>query len=119
MFGDNIFNQDLKGIIPRTAKFIFDQIRNEELDIEYQVSCSMIEIYMESVRDLLGDTYNLKIKESKKKGIYIEGLLSVPVVSEEEMYDLFNLGNEAKVIAETQNNKNSSRSHTIFMLELI
>jgi len=53
----------------------------------------MIEIYRENIRDLLNGECNLKIKEDKIKGVYIDQLTSVPVISEEEMFEVFNQGN--------------------------
>ena len=40
-------------------------------------------------------------------------------LSEEEMFELFQMGNEAKRVRETKLNTHSSRAHTLFMLELI
>ena len=79
----------------------------------------MVEIYGENIKDLLGGSDNLKVKESKKRGIYIDKCTTVPVVSEEEMFELFQMGNEAKRVRETKLNTHSSRAHTLFMLELI
>lgn len=66
----------MKGIIPRAANQIFDFIKKSELDIDFTIKCSMLEIYRENLRDLLnpGGGIELKIKFSKRKGIYIEGL---------------------------------------------
>ena len=80
----------------------------------------MVEIYGENIKDLLcNNNENLKIWWSQKRGIYIDKCTTVPVVSEEEMFELFQMGNEAKRVWETKLNTNSSRAHTLFMLELI
>lgn len=43
---------------------------------QYQVTCSFMEIYMETLTDLLSDTkgVSVQIREDPNKGIYIEGL---------------------------------------------
>ena len=53
------------------------------------VNCQMVEIYKEDIRDLLSSSEGLKIKESRSKGIYIQGVQTVPVVSEEELFEVF------------------------------
>ena len=63
---------DLQGIIPRMVKTVFQKIENASEDIEFTVKVSMIEIYMERVKDLLDPMKtNLKVHEDKVKGIYI------------------------------------------------
>lgn len=74
MFGD-LHKKNLKGIIPRAIEHIFQTIHACEIDIEFILTCSMLEIYKENLHDLLNtDKVDLKIKESPIKGIYVEGL---------------------------------------------
>jgi len=48
------------------------------MDIEYELSCSMLEIYKETLYDLLSmNKADLKIKESPQRGIYVEGLSQI------------------------------------------
>ena len=42
------------GIIPRSAIALFELIRKSEVNLEFFISVSYIEIYMERIRDLLG-----------------------------------------------------------------
>jgi len=61
------------GIIPRMVNTLFDSISNSSEKLEFTVKVSMVEIYMERIRDLLNpEKYNLKIREDKLKGIFIE-----------------------------------------------
>lgn len=65
------------------VKTLFEQIENASEDIEFQVKVSMIEIYMEKVKDLLDPSKtNLKIHEDKIKGIYIEDVTETYVGEE-------------------------------------
>ncbi len=60
------------------SKQIFNYINECELDIEYELSCSMLEIYKETLYDLLSmNKADLKIKESPQRGIYVEGLSQI------------------------------------------
>ncbi len=48
------------------------------MDIEFTLTCSMLEIYKETLYDLLSmNKADLKIKESPVKGIYVEGLTQI------------------------------------------
>lgn len=64
MFGEDKKEQDA-GIIPWAAQYIFDQIQNTHLSTEFQVNCSMIELYWENIRDLVNGEWGMKIKEDK------------------------------------------------------
>jgi kinesin family member 5 len=62
MVGPNIEDPDKQGIIPRMVKTVFEKIENASEDIEFTVKISMVEIYMEKIKDLLDPTKtNLKI----------------------------------------------------------
>ena len=74
MFGD-IYKKNLKGLIPRSIEHIFKTINSCEVDVEFILTCSMLEIYKENLHDLLCiQKADLKIKESPTRGIYVEGL---------------------------------------------
>ena len=82
MFGPDLFDEDLRGIIPRAAEDIFTKITECQEEIEFDLRCSMLEIYKERLRDLLwlasnesgGETPQLKIKEDPHKGVYVDRL---------------------------------------------
>lgn len=67
---------EMHGIIPRTFKEIFNCIEESEYSRQYLVRASYLEIYNETIRDLLSkDPKNkLEIKEHKEYGIYVKGL---------------------------------------------
>ncbi len=110
------------GLIPRTSTQLFDFVRSNDVETEYEIRCGMLEIYKENLRDLLlpedSPVAELKIKESPAKGIYVEGLAERCVVNQDEFMDLVLKGGERRVVAETRSNLSSSRSHTIFMLQV-
>ena len=61
---------------------------------------------------------DLKIKESPDKGIYVEGLTEVYIDSLEEFLEIIDFSHDQRMVASTKLNKHSSRSHSIFMLEI-
>jgi len=74
MFGE-INSEEIKGIIPRAIRDIFNHINSNENEVEYVISVSMLEIYRENLYDLLSiNQTDLKIKENPAMGVYIQGL---------------------------------------------
>ena len=74
MFGE-LRSDDLKGIIPRSIEEIFMYINKCDSSTEFILSCSMLEIYKETLYDLLSvNRPDLKIKECPQRGIYVENL---------------------------------------------
>lgn len=58
----------------------------------------------------------LKIKEDPKTGMYVHNLMIVSVEDKNEIYALLEQAEENRTVAETRLNKQSSRSHIVFML---
>ena len=72
MQGPDISDPERQGVIPRMVRTVFQKIENASEDIEFTVKISMVEIYMERIKDLLNPSQtNLKIHEDKQRGIYI------------------------------------------------
>ena len=68
MFGQDIYAEESKGIIPRAAMDIFKVWELSQDIKEVEIRCSMLEIYKENLRDLLTDEIaELKIKESPNR----------------------------------------------------
>eukprot|EP01114_Cavostelium_apophysatum_P005310 TRINITY_DN1613_c0_g1_i3.p1 TRINITY_DN1613_c0_g1~~TRINITY_DN1613_c0_g1_i3.p1 ORF type:complete len:862 (-),score=280.43 TRINITY_DN1613_c0_g1_i3:83-2668(-) len=119
MQGPNIEDQELKGIIPRMNGTIFDSILRADPNIEFLVKAQYIEIYMEKIRDLLDSSKsNLKVREEKSKGIWVEGATEMYVSSVEDVIEVIQTGFNNRAIAETKMNSESSRSHSIFILSV-
>ena len=115
---------DMCGIVPRAVLQIFDHMFQEQgssagVVEEFSVRCAFCELYNESVNDLLdASKRNLAIRESPAKGIYISDLTWEYAGSEEDIFDFLELGQRNRKTASTDMNETSSRSHSIFMLEL-
>ena len=79
-------SEELKGIIPRAYVQIFGFIDEAKEGVKYLVRCSYLEIYNESILDLLGDKQKkLDIKEDPDKGIFVQGLTGIIVKSTAEV----------------------------------
>ncbi|KAJ3194326.1 hypothetical protein HK101_002995 [Irineochytrium annulatum] len=118
MMGD-MENPDMKGLTPRLVESIFQTIYKAPSNLEFTVKVSYMEIYMEKIRDLLNPQQdNLPIHEEKNKGVYVKGLLEVFVGSVDEVYDAMRRGQDSRVVASTNMNAESSRSHSIFVIQV-
>ena len=118
MMGLDIYNPDSMGIIPRAIKLIFESVEKASSEAEITLKCSMLEIYKEKLKDLCGCSPELKIKENKTKGIFVDGLTEIYVASEEEMLEVLSMGERNRTVASTKMNSVSSRSHQLFILEV-
>jgi kinesin family protein 5 len=75
MQGPDIENIEQQGIIPRMVRTVFTRIESAQESIEFIVKVSMVEIYMEKIKDLLDpQKTDLKVHEEKGKGVYIADL---------------------------------------------
>ncbi|KAI7885574.1 kinesin heavy chain [Lichtheimia hyalospora FSU 10163] len=119
MMGADIDDESTKGITPRIVEQIFASIMESPSNLEFTVRVSYMEIYMEKVRDLLNPSReNLPIHEDKQKGIYVKDLLEVYVGSSDEVYEVMRRGGNNRVVAYTNMNAESSRSHSIFVITI-
>ena len=117
MLGPSIEDPEHQGIIPRMVKTVFEKIESASEDIEFTVKISMIEIYQEKIKDLLDPAKsNLKVHEDKVKGIYIADVTETYVGEDLEVYEIMKVGNDNRAIGVTDMNKQSSRSHSIFIM---
>ena len=114
-------NAEKEGIIPRMIHHVFHEILcSDNSNIEYTVKVSIVEIYMEKIKDLIDiSKNNLQIHESKEKGVYIDNLSEYYVSNEAEVYDYIKIGNQNRTVSSTNMNDTSSRSHSIVIMSII
>ena len=118
MTGD-LESESEKGINPRMVEKVFEKIQDASEDLLFTLSVSYMEIYMERVRDLLNPgNDNLPIHEEKGKGVYVKGLVELSVASVYEVLDLMKRGQTTRAVGATSMNNESSRSHSIFVLNV-
>lgn len=122
MYGTDLYDPDLKGVIPRTIDHIFQAINApENKEIKFEIKFSMLEIYKEGLYDLLNPetkTADLKIKDHPKKGIYVTNLTEKYISSQEEILEFVENAEDYRVVSATGLNKNSSRSHLLFQMQI-
>ena len=113
----NIPNNE--GIIPLTLKEIFDKIYLSKDITNSKITVSFIEIYNENINDLLDSSKtNLDLRETPNKEVIVNNLTEIKINNHEEAMNLLLKGNESRIVASTKLNEKSSRSHSIFRLNV-
>eukprot|EP00160_Parvularia_atlantis_P002777 Unigene12311_Nuclearia_a/m.37415 Unigene12311_Nuclearia_a/g.37415 ORF Unigene12311_Nuclearia_a/g.37415 Unigene12311_Nuclearia_a/m.37415 type:complete len:250 (-) Unigene12311_Nuclearia_a:48-797(-) len=114
-----------RGMIPRAVHQIFEQTQQlHEKGWQYKMEVSFVEIYNESIRDLLGngadDDKKHEIKHNEKTGTTtVSDVRVVDVTSAHQIFALLHKATETRSVGRTQMNERSSRSHSVFSLRLV
>ncbi|KAM0737049.1 Kinesin-like protein KIF23 [Formica fusca] len=97
-----------------------------EPDNAYAIFITYVEIYNNSVYDLLDEddirskTLQSKIvREDGNKNMYVHAVIEIEVKSAEEAFELFQRGQRKRRVAHTALNAESSRSHSVFTIRLV
>ncbi|XP_016916709.1 kinesin-like protein KIF23 isoform X1 [Apis cerana] len=95
-------------------------------DNVYAVFVTYVEIYNNSVYDLLEDedirtkTLQSKIvREDGNKNMYVHAVTEIEVKSSDEAFEIFQRGQRRRRVAHTALNAESSRSHSVFTIRLV
>ncbi|KAJ6682950.1 CENTROMERE PROTEIN E [Salix koriyanagi] len=110
-------DEQKKGLLPRVVDGLFECIKSADELTKYTVKLSMVEIYMEKVRDLLDLTKdNIQIKENKMQEILLSGVTEITISDPEGALQSLSGGIVNRAVGETQMNIGSSRSHCVYIL---
>ena len=122
---------DLQGIIPRMNNQLFvrvDEEMKKRPTVQFLITVSYFEIYNEVIFDLLDSSDRkkksaaakggLEIKEHPVLGVYVKGLQEIVVDSASKLQNIIDQGMRNRTVASTQMNADSSRSHSVFIINL-
>ncbi|ODO08830.1 kinesin [Cryptococcus wingfieldii CBS 7118] len=116
--------EEQPGIIIRTMRELFDLVEETKDKFDTYFEMSMVEIYNETIRDLLHDDYpscphgGLKLLENEKERVTIDKVTLRRPTSVEEVMELVLLGNERRSTSFTERNSESSRSHLVLQINV-
>ncbi|XP_074252614.1 centromere-associated protein E isoform X9 [Saimiri boliviensis] len=113
-------SEDHLGVIPRAIHDIFQKIKKFP-DREFLLRVSYMEIYNETITDLLCGTNKMKpliIREDVNRNVYVADLTEEVVYTSEMVLKWITKGEKTRHYGETKMNQRSSRSHTIFRMIL-
>jgi kinesin family protein 11 len=107
------------GVIPRAVGQIFNYLESIGGATEYTVKCCFLELYNEEITDLLatGNPSDPKVRILEdRSGVVMQGLEEPHVKTAGDIFTLLGTGNARRRTAETLLNKQSSRSHSVFIV---
>ncbi|KAH3668182.1 hypothetical protein OGAPHI_001936 [Ogataea philodendri] len=110
------------GIIFLAMQDLFNRISDSEDTHKTELSLSYLEIYNETIRDLLNpetDPRSLILREDETKRISVANLSSHTPHSVEDVMDLIIIGNNNRTVSPTEANSTSSRSHAILQINVL
>lgn len=118
--------EPLRGLVPRVLEHLWDSFTEaQRADDKYtfECKCSFYEIYQERVFDLLDvsgsqNVAGLQVREDSKQGVYVEGCTEEAVTSTKDAHAILVKGYQNRHVAETNMNRESSRSHAVFQLSI-
>ncbi|XP_041957142.1 centromere-associated protein E isoform X9 [Alosa sapidissima] len=111
-------NSRTPGVIPLAMEDVFQTIKNCPKK-EFLLRVSYMEIYNETVTDLLCDSWKrkpLEIREGNYKNVYVADLTEELVTSPDQALAWIRKGEKNRHYGKTKMNERSSRSHTIFRM---
>ncbi|UJR31559.1 hypothetical protein I4U23_019046 [Adineta vaga] len=114
---NNTSGSSQRGVIPRSFEHIFEA-SSVTAGTKYLIRASYLEIYNESIRDLLSKDVkaSLDLKEHVDKGVYVPNLTWHQCTNVNDCERLMDKGNKNRATGATLMNKDSSRSHSIFTI---
>ncbi|XP_007483744.1 kinesin-like protein KIFC1 isoform X2 [Monodelphis domestica] len=119
----------VEGLIPRAVRHLFSVAKKlQGQGWSYTFVASYVEIYNETIRDLLasvggarkcqGGECEIRLAGPGSKELIVTNARYVPVTCEEEVESLLHLARQNRAVARTTQNEQSSRSHSVFQLQI-
>ena len=93
---------------------------SKDRQITFEMKIFYFEIYNESLNNLLGDKTekNLKMRELKNGSIAVLNCEPKFATCPEDIFEFLQVGQFQRAVAGTNQNARSSRSHTIFVMDI-
>jgi kinesin family member C2/C3 len=127
------------GVYHRALSQIFEESSARKDSMEFTITVSMVEIYNETVRDLLSEEGAssasasssdatgasagaggalLDIKQGPE-GVYLPGVVTEQVFDAESIHLLMERGQSNRSVGRTDANEHSSRSHSLLLVDVV
>eukprot|EP00759_Apiculatamorpha_spiralis_P031830 PhF_6_TR33593/c0_g1_i1/m.49041 len=115
ILGDGTANG--RGVVQRSIEDLFDRLNHLDPEMRWKVSCSMIELYLDDVKDMLGNQNEpVKINLNPTNHGFAAGVKYVDVNTAAQAIELMQRGVSQRQVHATLMNPESSRSHTMFTM---
>ncbi|KAJ8023458.1 Carboxy-terminal kinesin 2 [Holothuria leucospilota] len=115
---------DHEGMIPRAVSQIFLTASSwKDKGWEFEMEATFLEIYNETINDLLGHGTSrkkpeIRMVDNKSKEVEVTNIVKHIVTSEGQVAHLLERAAKNRAVASTAYNERSSRSHSIFRLKI-
>lgn len=113
------------GVYTRSLDELFKIKEQRKQTHEYTLTVSMVEIYNETIRDLLVPTNSttsvatLEIRKSKSGGNYLPNANLMNVECQADIEKTMKLGEHNRSVGATKANEHSSRSHCLLIITIV
>ncbi|EDQ88488.1 uncharacterized protein MONBRDRAFT_8985 [Monosiga brevicollis MX1] len=115
---DRVVNgrQDNPGVNRRAVTELV-QLCAEREEVDYEITASMMEVYNEHIYDLLTESRESTLSIRQAAGrTFVDGAKEVRVQTQQEIFDVMEMGDRNRSVGATQMNTDSSRSHLLFRI---
>ncbi|GMH83339.1 hypothetical protein TrST_g4350 [Triparma strigata] len=132
---------DKYGLTPLIISDLFDGFSKAPESVTFTVRVSFVEVYLERVKDLLAPQFhggnapqpnatsltngqtinpnNLQLRtHPTSNAVYIQGVSEFYCSCEEDVFYHLERGNGVRAVGETKMNRDSSRSHSVFIVKV-
>ncbi|GAB6022878.1 Kinesin-like protein kifc1 [Chamberlinius hualienensis] len=123
MEGPPSYKPNETGVIGRAVCQIFKSIYYlESKGWHYDMKATFLEVYNEVIRDLLANgknnlSHEIRMTDTKSE-VYVTNLNVVDIKCEDQIEQLLKTAHKNRAVAATQCNDHSSRSHSVFQLQI-
>ena len=113
-------NGENPSLMVRKRNYLFNIIKSNNNDNNYRITINYIEVYNETLKDLLSENENsnVELRSDPLKGNVLIGCEFIEVNNANDAFKLLIKGNRRRRETPTLNNANSSRSHAILQINL-
>lgn len=114
------------GVNIRALQRVFEIAHERAATYQYTFTVSVLEVYLETILDLLGDVEardareKLDIRQNPDtKQVFVQGLVKKPVSNMSEVQEILQLASKNRTVGAHNMNEHSSRSHLVFTLTAV
>ncbi|KAI4325691.1 hypothetical protein MLD38_031068 [Melastoma candidum] len=108
-----------RGVNYRTLEQLFQIAKERKETHLYEISVSVLEVYNEQIRDLLAtspSSKKLEIKQASEGFHNVPGVVEAKVQNIREVWNVLQVGSNARAVGSNNVNEHSSRSHCMLCI---
>jgi hypothetical protein len=107
-------SHSLEGLIPRICQGLFNELSTSEPEKEFTIRCSVVEIYLERIRDLLNESSHVRVASGGR----LTGCAALSCLSASDVTAIVQRATEFRTASATEPNRDSSRSTCVLQLQI-